>query len=489
MMEVSETHQPGLRRAVAFAFLAVFGLAGAGVAAAQMGSPSSESNPFYGSVTVAPANGELLKLSLDDAINRGLANNLGVREAASGQKALAGERNEALQQFLPTITLTGDTGVYQHNLAALGFSPAVAAKFNSHVPAGSGEAFSLITRDDLTQGQIHFEQTLFSGSVIAGYKAAGAAERVAYFARMSAEGEVVQQVAVTYLRALAAASDVDNAKALVAEDQLSLEHAREAHQAGTVANLEELRSQVELQSQQQAVISAENNLNKVLILLKREIGIAPAQKIELTDRAPYNDLVAQTPDEVRATAYRNRQDYQNLQNQVAEYKSVRTAYRSQRFPSLSFKGYYGVSTVNGAGTHGNFAVFGTLSVPIFREARLRGDIDAAQAEVNAANAKLDDLRARIDEQVRDALLDVSATSKLVDVARSNVDLARQALSDETDRVNAGVDNNLPLVTAQAALAAAQNNLVASLYQYNVAKLGLARAAGVIQTQYRVYLGQ
>jgi outer membrane protein TolC len=72
---------------------------------------------------------------------------------------------------------------------------------------------------------------------------------------------------------------------------------------------------------------------------------------------------------------------------------------------------------------------------------------------------------------------------------SNVDLATRALSDETDRVNAGVDDNLPLVTAQATLASAQSNLVESLYQYNVSKLLLARAAGILEQQYRVYLGK
>ena len=467
-MTVERRHQPVLRRLSVAGFFALLAFGVVGSARAQSGNPSSAANPFFGSVTLQPATDELLKLSLDDAIQRGLENNLGLREAENGQKLLQGEKNEALQQFLPTLTLTGDTGVYQHNLAALGFSPAVAAKFGSLRPPGISGAFTPITRDDLTEGQIHFEQTLFSGPVIAGWKAAGAAERVAYYARMSAEGDVIQQVA---------------------EDQLALEHAREAHQAGTVANLDVLRAQVELQAQQQAEIAAENNLDKDLILLKRETGIAPGQKIELTDRAPYSDLALQTPDEVRAIAYKSRQDYQNLQNQVVEYRAVRSAYRSERLPSLSFKGYYGVSTVNGAGTHGNFAVFGTLSVPIFREARLRGDIDAAQAELNAANAKLDDLRERIDEQVRDALMDVATTAKLVDVARSDVDMARQALSDETDRVNAGVDSNLPLVTAQATLASAQNNLVESLYQYNVAKLGLARAAGVLQTQYRAYLGR
>ncbi|MGB7987435.1 MAG: TolC family protein, partial [Terracidiphilus sp.] len=72
---------------------------------------------------------------------------------------------------------------------------------------------------------------------------------------------------------------------------------------------------------------------------------------------------------------------------------------------------------------------------------------------------------------------------------SSVDLAARALSDEGDRVSAGVDDNLPLVTAQATLASAESNLVESLYQYNLAKLALARAAGVIEQQYRSYLGR
>jgi outer membrane protein TolC len=128
-------------------------------------------------------------------------------------------------------------------------------------------------------------------------------------------------------------------------------------------------------------------------------------------------------------------------------------------------------------------------VPIFREARLRGDEDSAAAQLAAVNAQLDDLRGRIDQQVRSALLDVDATSRLVEVARSNVDLATRALGDETDRVSAGVDDNLPLVTAQATLAAAQSNLVETLYQYNLSKLALARSAGILEQQYRVYLGR
>jgi len=464
-------------------------LAGAG-ARAQTGNPTSAGNPFYGSVTAQPLSDETLKLSLDDAVSRGLRNNLGLKEVENDERTVHAEKSEALQEFLPTITLKGDIGVYQHSLAAQGFGPGVISKFSALFPGGKMPAgLSLITRDDLTEGQLHFSETLFSGPVIAGWKAAGSAERAAHFAKMSARGEVVQQVATAYLHAIAASSEVDNAKALLAEDQVSLDHAHAAHQAGVAANLDELRARVQLQAQQQALLYAQNAYEKDLILLKRETGIDPGQKIILTDPAPYSDLAEQTPEEVRAIAYKNRQDYQNLQNQVVTYRAVHNVYRAQRLPTLVFNSYYGTSTVNGAGTRGNFIAMGTLSLPLFREAGIRGSEDASAAQLEAVIAQLADLRNHVDEQVRAALLDVGASAKLVQVAKSNVELATRALSDETDRVNAGVDDNLPLVTAQATLANAQNDLVESLYQYNVSKLALARAAGILELQYRDYLGR
>jgi outer membrane protein TolC len=470
-------------------------LCGAGVFAgvatcgfSQASYPNSAQNPFYGSVT-APRTSEILKLSLDDAIRRGLENNLGLKQAESAEKVLHGQRNQVLQGFLPTITLTGDTGFYQHNLAALGFSQSALNNFASLYPPGMVPHIPIITKNSLTQGQVHYNQTLFSGPVIAGWKAAGAAERASYFGKMSARGEVVQQVANAYLYAIAAASEVDNSKALVAQAQVLLDRAHASHEAGVVANIDELRARVQLQSQQQVLIFAQNKYQEDLILLKREIGLDPGQDIALTDPAPYSDLAEQTPEEVRAVAYRSRQDYQNLQNLLVGYKAIRSAYRSQRFPSLQFNGYYGTATVNGAGTHGNFLAMGTLSFPIFREAELRGNVDVAQAEMDAANAQLDDLRIHIDQQVRSALLDVAASKKLVEVSRSNVDLATATLSDVTERVNAGVDDNLPLVDAQASLATAEFTLVQSLYRYNASKLALARAAGVLEQQYRNYLGK
>jgi outer membrane protein TolC len=461
----------------------------AGALAAHAQNPTSADNPFFGSVTAQPLTDQTLHLSLDDAIRRGLENNLGLREAESQEKSIKGQRDQALQEFLPTITLTGDTGYYQHNLVALGFSPALISMFAPLFPGGViPPGFSTITRDTLTEGMVHFDQTLFSGPVISGWRAAGAAQRSAYYAKMTARGQVVQDVATVYLRSIADSSEVDNARANVAEAQLLYNNAHEEHMAGTVANLDELRAKVELQTQQQSLISAQNALDKDLILLKRQIGIDPGQNIALTDAAPYAELADQTLPDLLAIAYQDRQDYQNLQNQVTGFKAIHSAYRSQRWPTLSFNGYYGVQSVTTVGAHGVMMAQGTLSFPIFREAGLRGGEDASLAQLNAARADLDSLHDQIEEQLRAAQLDVAASKQLVDVARSNVDLATRALSDETDRVKAGVDTNLPLVTAQASLTAAQSSLVESIYQYNVSKLALARAAGVLELQYRQYLG-
>jgi outer membrane protein TolC len=452
----------------------------------QSANPSSAANPYFGSVTLKPATDQVIPLSLDEAIRRGLENNLGLKEAENSERAIHAEQLQALQEFLPTIRLTGDTGYYQHDLAALGFKGEI---FASLLPPGQTINLPDVTHDTLTEGQIHYDQILFSGPVIAGWKAAGAATRAAHFAKMTARGEVIQQVASAYLHAIASVSEVDNAKALEQADLVQLNHAHEQHVAGVATNLDEVRARVQYQTQQQVTIAAQNEYDKDLILLKREIGLDPGQKITLTDPAPFSELTEQTPEELRALAYKSRQDYQNLQNQAVELKAVHSAYRSQRYPTLSFSGNYGVQAITTIGSHGVFTAVGTVSVPIFREAGIRGDIDASQAQLNAVNAQLDDLRTRIDQQVRSALLDVSAARKLIDVARSNVELSTRALSDQTERVNAGIDDTLPLVTAQATLADAQTSMVETLYQYNLAKLSLARAAGVLEQQYHYYLGK
>jgi len=224
--------------------------------------------------------------------------------------------------------------------------------------------------------------------------------------------------------------------------------------------------------------------------LTRILGLPAGQKLDLTDAAPFAELAAMDLDAAKITAYKHRKDYLSVLQQIALTQRELKAVKYQRLPTLAFNGFYGViGLTTSTSYHGVFNAEGSLSVPIFREAAQRGEQDVVGAELTALHQREADLRVTIDAQIRTAMLDVNAAKELVKVAQSNVDLAQQELSDERDRFAAGVDDNLPLVDAQGSVASAQAQLINSLYQYNVAKLQLARNTGVVETRYRSYLGK
>jgi outer membrane protein TolC len=286
---------------------------------------------------------------------------------------------------------------------------------------------------------------------------------------------------------IAARSQVDYAQSLLDTDRTLLYQAHQKHLAGVVANLAELRARVQYQSQQQAVIAAKDQLEKNKIALNRSIGLAPEQKIQLTDVAPYADVAAIPIAEARREAFENRQDYQRLKHQIVAAEREQRAIKHERWPSLSFSGNYGVTGVAGLTYHGTFVAMGTLNIPIFHEAKFRGDADAAEAQVEQLRSQMNDLNAKIDQQLRDSLLDLKSAQQLVQVSKSSVTLAQTALDQTMERFKEGVDTNLPVAQAQTALAQAQTNYVNSVYQYNESKLALARNLGVIEGQFKNYL--
>jgi outer membrane protein TolC len=336
-------------------------------------------------------------------------------------------------------------------------------------------------------GQVNLSQALFTWSGWDAWRAAKANERAAYYSAQSSRGLVVLNVGTAYLKVIADAAQVDYAQSLLQTDNTLLYQAHQEHLAGIVPNLDELRARVQYQGQQQAIVTAQDHLDKDKIALNRQIGLAPQQHIQLTDAAPYADLASISIEEARRQAYQNRQDYQRIKQQIVAAELEDRAIRHERYPSLSFNGNYGVTGVPGLVYHGTFVAMGTLNIPIFHEAKFRGDADVAQAQVEELRSQISDMTGRIDQQLRDSLLDLNASQRLVQVAKSNVDLASTALDQSMQRFKAGVDTSLPVADAQSALAQAQAQYVNSIYQYNRAKLGLARNLGIIDTQYKNYI--
>jgi outer membrane protein TolC len=458
------------------------------VAQAQSNSSDSRENPYAGSVQAVAATPAVRQLSLDDAIRMGIENNLALTLARAEQKTANAQKLQLANILLPNLSVHGETGVHEYNLEAQGFHPSTVGLFAPLLPPGTSmSAFHLVTKVDTTIGQINFSQALFNWSGYDVWRAAQAAEKAAFYNAQSSRGLVVLNVGNTYLQALAARSQAEYARALLQTDGTILNQAHQEHLAGTVANLDELRARVQYQNQQQVVIAAENDFEKAKIALNREIGLAPEQPIHLTDSAPYAELQPMSIEAARMEAYASRQDFQMLKQELRVAELERRATAHQRFPTLTFGGNYGVTGISGGVYHDTFAAVGTLSIPIFREAKFRGDNDVAQAQLEQIRSRMTDLTEKIDQQLRDSLLDLQTAEKTVTVARSNVELANTALDQTQQRFTAGVTDSLPVAEAQSTLAQAESQYVNSVLQLNEARLGLARNLGIIDTQYKVYM--
>ena len=180
--------------------------------------------------------------------------------------------------------------------------------------------------------------------------------------------------------------------------------------------------------------------------------------------------------------------WRGFDEQVKGAELARKAATAERYPTISFNGDYGDIGVNPQHSHGTGDATGTLEVPVLEEGKIRGDQISAQTQLEQKRAQSSNLRGQIAADVRDAILDIQAAQRQVQVARSNVDLATEELSEAQQRFVAGIADNLAVSQAQQSLAQANDQYTSSLYQHNVAKLSLARALGVAQTGYRAYVG-
>jgi outer membrane protein TolC len=443
-------------------------------------APSTFSGP--GNIKVERATTEPLSLSIDDAVALGLERNLRLLSDRANLKAVRGDVLQVTNALVPSIRANASTNAQEINLAAMGFKP------GSVTIPGFNSNFPTIVKVDVTQALLNVNQTLFSVPDYELLRGVKDEAEVVKQNELSSEGDLVLSVGTAYLKVLADQSNLANAQALERAAQTLFSQATDKRNAGVGTSLDALRGQVEYQNRQQQRISAENALAKDIIQLNRIMGLPAEQQLILTDTAPFAQLTDMDLDRAKATAYLRRKDYLSLLAQLRVADRERLAVKYQRLPTLAFDGYYGVIGQTEGLYHGVFKAEGSLKFPIFREAGQRGDTEVITAQLMSLRQREADLRVAIEGQIRSNMLDVNSSHELVKVAQSNVELAQQELSDEQDRFKAGVDDNLPVVDAQATLAGAQAQLVQALYQYNGAKLQLARSTGIVESQYRTYLG-
>jgi outer membrane protein TolC len=435
-------------------------------------APSTASS-FQGSVPSGQATDQTIDLTLDDAIQRGLKNNLGVILSGQQTAGARAERLSSLQALLPSIDANFKESVQQIDLAALGL----------RVPGFP----TIIGPFGYTDLRAYFTWSLVDVKSLRGYLASKHNFNAAQLTAEDARQLVVLTVGNAYLLALADESEVQSVQAQVNTAKVALDQAVASHQAGTAPLLDELRARVAYQTLQQQQIVAQNRLDKDRLALARTIGLPLAQKYNLADKAPYAAFDQVDLESVLKQAHLNRKDLQAMVEQTKSAEEQRKAATAERYPKVTTNVDYGLIGVNFGSSHGTVDATGAVSIPVFKEFALRGEAEQAQAQLDTQRAQQSDANAQVDADVRDALLDIQSAQRQVEVARSSVDLASEALSEAQQRYVAGVDNNLAVTQAQQSVAQANDQLVSSLYRHNIAKLSLARALGAAEN-YKSYLG-
>jgi outer membrane protein TolC len=437
--------------------------------------PGSQSS-FNGSEPEGKASSEILQISFQEAIERGLRNNLGL--LLSGDQAIMarGEKWKELSNLLPNVSARVMENVQTQSLTALGLKSNV---FPFPIPRVIGPFNYLDARASVVQS--------FSFRDFERQKAASESLKSAQYSYKDARELVVLAVGNAYLLAIATGARIEATDAQVKNAQALYTRAGDQQKAGLSPAIDTLRSQVELQTRQQQLIAARNDLARQKLSLARVIGVPPGQEFALTEKAPYEALTPLPVETYLQRAYTSRSDYQAAQAQLRAAELSHRAAVAGRYPSLDLNANYGDIGVTPAHSNGTWQVNGGVNIPIFAGGKVHGEILEADAQLKQVRSQLGDLRGRIDYEVRAALLDLSSAAEQVEVARSSVELAEESLTQSRDRFTAGVADNLEVVQAQESVAAAHESYIQSLYAHNLAKVELAYAIGDAEQGVKRYL--
>ncbi|MGO9519528.1 MAG: TolC family protein, partial [Candidatus Korobacteraceae bacterium] len=371
-------------------------------------------DPFLGSIPQGKATPAVLDLTFDEALDRGLKYNLGSYLAARVTEQASASHLLALSDLLPVVNGSFSESDQKLNLKQFGLD-------FPGFPTSVGPFGITDLRASGTWTVLDFHS-------INNIQAASQNVKAAQFTYRDARDTVVLAVGANYLLTIAQESRVTATQAELQTAQALYQLAEDQENAGLAPNIDTLRARVQLQAQIEALIQAQNDLEKQRIALARVIGLPVQQKFRLVNRVPYHPLPELELESAYERALQTRPDYQAALASLRAAQLSREAAWKERLPSIGLAGEYGVLGNTPDTLSPNWSAAATLRIPIFLGGRVEADVRQTEAVLKQRQAQVDNLRGRIEQDVEDALLDLKAAAQQVEVARLGLELAQQALA-------------------------------------------------------------
>lgn len=429
---------------------------------------------WVGTVAVAaepPQTPPELRLSLHDAIQAAIDNNVNVRLLKERIAAAQAAADTSLGTMLPNVSgsMTGRNqtvnlaafGIPQNSLGALG------------VPGGVTQPF------DVYDARASLVQNIFSLSLIQRWRAARSGVDVASLEAEVTKRDVMATAGLLYMEASRAEAAVKARQADMELSEQLLKLAKDRKHAGVATRLDVTREEVQAENTRQRLLVAQNDQESAKLNLIRALGIDFNVRVTLTDELTLAKVDLQTPDVALSVARENRVE---LKAQIARQKLASlslSSVTSERLPALSFTGDYGWIGLKPEDASATRSVGLMLSVPIFDGGQRESRISENRSRVRQESIRMKDVSDQITLEVHNALLTLDSSTQQVAVAEKGLGLALNELTFARDRYAAGLATNIEVTNAQTSVARARDNLIEALFRFNASRVNLARAQGEI----------
>ena len=415
------------------------------------------------------------RLTLQDAIQKTLQANLSVLAAGTRVDEAEGTRMRRLSAaLLPRVNAQTYANVQNRDLSAFGIS---APGFPQVVGPFSNYDFRLYAQQNVVDLESRY-----------GLKASERAVDAGKLDYQDTRDLIVRAIAALYLNAESAAARVEAAQSRVTDSNSLLKLARDKHDAGTATGVDVLRAQVQLANDRQALLVAQNQFKQSLLGLARNLGMSPATPLELAESLQYQPLPQPETDILVPAVLLARSDYLSLASQRQGLVEQQRASHARFYPKLSINGNYGAIGRSIGGVQGTGLIQGQIDFTVFDRDR-NGEAQELASRLKRIDDQIADLRRGIDEDIREALLNLDSAAQQVTVAAEGQGLAQRELQMAQDRFQQGTANNVEVVTAQDELARAEENYIVAVSAHVDAKVALARAMGDTEKNILQFMGK
>jgi outer membrane protein TolC len=292
--------------------------------------------------------------------------------------------------------------------------------------------------------------------------------------------QVILDVKQAYYQVQLAQAGIDVGQRTVAAAEENLRVARSRVAAGVSPRFDEVQAEVNFANARQGLIRSRNNL----ALAMHGLNALMAQPLEALWQP--REALALVPVGVDLAALirravESRPELAELRARIAAAQAAVDLARAGTRPVVAVAG--GPSLGNGSTAGGGTAISTGWSVTLSATMTLfDGNLTAervreAQARVDQLRAGEAQLRQGIELEVRQAMINYASAAEELATADKTIEQAQEGFRIANVRFAAGVSTNLEVVQAQAALSQAEANRILALFNVNIARAQLERAAG------------